>query len=259
MFGVEAPWPLSWRQAVAANRRSSFPTMEQLVAPYAEALTAHARTRPCALVGHSFGGLLAFEVAHEFLRRGGNVELVILLDTWARPPTPHQVAWHTLRRQWAAVGDGAGSAVRIVSRLRDSWRTTRWLLAQEKDRLWSLLGRREPEGLLSTVLDEAGMPVPVPIVGRAYAEVARSYHPRRLDARGVLFRSDSDDTVMLRGFDVSHGWSNLLARGLDIVPMVGDHISMVRRHQQKLGRAIDEVLGRHWPLQPDTATRAVGS
>src|SRR5436853_7729022 len=125
VFGLEAPWPLAWRDAVARNRRCAFPTMEQLVAPYVAALSAHAGASPCVLAGHSFAGLMAFEAAHQFQRQGGKVEMVILLDTWATPPIPHRVAWHQWRQNWKqAPPNGSG--------LRKSWRLVRWLLGLGK-------------------------------------------------------------------------------------------------------------------------------
>jgi thioesterase domain-containing protein len=169
---------------VAADKKSGFPTMAHLVAPYAAALTEHARSRPYALVGHSFAGLLAFETAREVQRRGGNVELVILLDTWARPPSAHQIAWHSWRRLWAELdrGSTARLARSIASRLRSSWRTTRWLLAQQKGRIMSFFGRFvQDRSVLTTILDEDGKPVPEVIVSRAYVEIARAYAPHPLD------------------------------------------------------------------------------
>jgi hypothetical protein len=70
----------------------------------------------------------------------------------------------------------------------------------------------------------------------------------------VLFRSDVHDHPMLLGSDDSHGWSKLFERGLEIVPMVGDHLSMVRQHQPMLARELDEVLERHWPVAGRCAT-----
>src|SRR5262249_6972201 len=46
VFGIESPWPLAWREAAASNDISALPTMEQLVTPYAAALSAHTRSSP---------------------------------------------------------------------------------------------------------------------------------------------------------------------------------------------------------------------
>jgi thioesterase domain-containing protein/acyl carrier protein len=240
VFGIEAPWPLAWRDAVASDRKSAFPTMEQLVAPYVAALSAHTGGSPCVLAGHSFAGLMAFEAAHQFLRQGGNVETVILLDTWARSPTPHQVAWHQWRQNWKQAPNG--------SRLRSSWRIARWLLGQEKYRIWSFFNRMwvDPNEL-TTVFDEQSMPLPGRLLERLYLKIVDSYHPCRLETRGVLFRSEPiDGNAVGRGFDDSRGWQNLFSHGLEIIPMVGDHLSMIREHHPTLAREITEVLTRHW-------------
>jgi thioesterase domain-containing protein len=240
VFGIEAPWPLAWRDAVARNRKSAFPAMEQLVAPYVAALSAHTRASPCVLAGHSFAGLMAFEAAHQFQRQGGKVEMVILLDTWATPPIPHRVAWHQWRQNWKQAPSG--------SRLRDSWRITRWLLGQEKYRVWSFFNllRLDPQELIA-VLDEEGVPLPGGMLGRVYRRIGDSYRPRRLDGRGVLFRTDQINGKAVLRDDDSQGWNKLFTRGLEIIPMIGDHLSMVRSHHSTLAREMNEVLKRYWP------------
>jgi amino acid adenylation domain-containing protein len=240
VFGIEAPWPLAWRDAVATNRKSAFPTMEQLVAPYVAALSAHTGASPCVLAGHSFAGLMAFEAAHQFQRQGGNVEMVILLDTWARSPAPLQVAWHQWRQKWKQAPNG--------SRLRSAWHIGRWLLEREKFGIWSFFNRLvvDPNDL-TTIFDEQGTPLPGRLLERVYVKIADSYHPRCLDTRGVLFQTEPiDGNAVVRGFDNSQGWQNLFSRGLEIIPMVGDHLSMIREHHPKLALEMNQVLKRHW-------------
>ena len=253
VLGIDVPWPLAWRNAVTANRTSGFPTMEQMVAPYVAALGAHAPASPCVLAGHSFAGLMAFEAAHQFVRQGGKVEMVMLLDTWARYPAPQEVARHQWRREWKGAPEPRSTdrlAQSIASRLRNSWRITRWLLGQEMFRVWPFLKRfRMNPDDLTAVLDEEGMPLPWGILDRAYTKILESYRPRLLESRGVLFRTDGN--TVLRGFDDSQGWNNLFTRGLEIVPVIGDHVSMVRQHHPMLARQISEVLQRHWSNQAD--------
>jgi thioesterase domain-containing protein len=240
VFGIEVPWPLAWRDAVAANRKSAFPTMEQLVAPYVAALSAHTGASPCVLAGHSFAGLMAFEAAHQFQRQGGNVEMVILLDTWARSPAPLQVAWHQWRQKWKQAPNG--------SRLRSAWHIGRWLLEREKFGIWSFFNRLvvDPNDL-TTIFDEQGTPLPGRLLERVYVKIADSYHPRCLDTRGVLFQTEPiDGDAVVRGFDNSQGWQNLFSRGLEIIPMVGDHLSMIREHHPILALEMNQVLKRHW-------------
>ncbi len=46
VFGIEVRWPLPWRRALAENRTEAFPSLEELVVPYAEALRDHAPSSP---------------------------------------------------------------------------------------------------------------------------------------------------------------------------------------------------------------------
>jgi amino acid adenylation domain-containing protein len=240
VFGIEVPWPLAWRDAVASNRKSAFPTMEQLVAPYVAALRAHSGALPCVLAGHSVAGLMAFEAAHQFQQQGGKVEMVMLLDTWAKSPIPHRVAWHQWRQSWKQAPGG--------SRLRSSWRVSRWLLGQEKHKLWLFFSRlRLKPNELIHILDEEGIPLPGGILDRLYARVRPSYRPRRLDSRGVLFRTDQINGDAVLRDDDSQGWNNLFTRGLEIIPMAGDHLSIVRSHHSALAQEMNEVLERYWP------------
>jgi amino acid adenylation domain-containing protein len=257
VFGIEVPWPLSWRNAVAANRRSAFPTLEQLVAPYVAALSAHTRSSPCVLAGHSFAGVMAFEAAHQIRKQGGQVELVVLFDTWAKLPNPYLVAWHQWRQDWKQQPPIGLSPQRlsqsIGSRARSTWRITRWLLGQERNRIRSFFKRDvlDPDEL-THMLDEQGMPLPWGLLDRLFRNIMQSYRPYPLDSRGILFRTDSTDAEQaVRAFDDTLGWKNLFVRGLEIVPMIGDHLSMIREHNSTLALEMNEVLKRHWSSPPD--------
>ena len=51
VFGIEAPWPLAWREATSNNQTSILPNLEQLVAPYVEAVIAKTGSSSCVLGG----------------------------------------------------------------------------------------------------------------------------------------------------------------------------------------------------------------
>ena len=143
VFGIESPWPLAWRNAAASNETSALPTMEQMVAPYAAALSAHTRSSPCVLAGYSFAGLMAFEAAHQIQGQGGKVDLVLLIDSVAKFQTPYQAAWHQLRQDWKQVANGLSTdriwplfkGVGKVIILRMLGKEIRWL--------WSLFKRAD--------------------------------------------------------------------------------------------------------------------
>src|SRR5207302_4570607 len=163
---------------------------------------------------------------------------------------PHDRCIHELFEEQAARRPEAAAVTFdwIGSRLRSSWRITRWLLGQEKYRVWLFFNRlRVNPRELTAVLDEEGMPLPGGMLDRVYRRIGESYRPPRLDSRGVLFRTDQINGNAILRDDDSLGWNDLFTRGLEIVPMIGDHLSMIRSHHSTLAREMNEVLKRNWP------------
>ena len=248
VFGVEVPWPLAWRDAAANNNNAALPNMEQLVAPYVAALSSHSRSSSCVLAGHSFCGLMAFEAAHQLREQGVGVDMVILLDTVATNNTPHQVAWRTLQKSWNRAPTNRISQP-IVSRLLGSWSVIQWMLVKEMR--W--LGRYflqtvwQDPGVLTTRIDDLGVPLYWASVERVYANALRCYRLRGLDCRGVLFRASPEDERHARALDGTLGWGNLFGRGLEIIQVTGDHKTMWEQepHVSTLAREMSKMLD-HW-------------
>ena len=180
IFGIQVPWPLAWRDAAANDQTSTFPRMEQLVAPYVAALSCHIHSSSCVLAGYSFAGVMAFEVAHQFQRQGGNVNMVMLFDTWIKRPTAREVAWHKWRQEWRQKQAPKRISTdqlsqSIGSRLRNSWLVARWMLEQEARTVFRPLLPKPSE--LSTILDEQGVPVALTLVHRLYAKILELVPP----------------------------------------------------------------------------------
>jgi len=79
IFGIEMQWPMSWRDAAINNDVAALPTMEQFVAPFVAALSAHVGSSPCVLAGWSFAGMMAFEPGSstpETRWQGGNGNVI---------------------------------------------------------------------------------------------------------------------------------------------------------------------------------------
>lgn len=245
IFGVEIPWPLAWRRAAANNETSFLPTMEKMVAPYVAELRAHARSSPCVLAGYSFGGLMAFEAAHQLKEQGVKVEMVILLDAQAQYPTeraPHQVAWQQLQNEWKRAPDQRSTdqiSQSIAFRLRRSCSAIWWMLLKEMRGLGRYLIR--DSGPLTSRLDEFGMPLHWTLIKRMYDHTLESYSLRCLDCRGILFRGDSEDENSLGD---NLGWDNLFSEGLEIIQVAGDHKGMMSEEpfNRILAREMNKLL-----------------
>ena len=162
IYGLEIPWPPAWRRAAAKNDPTQLPTMERFVAPYVAAIREHAGNSSCILAGYSFGGLMAFEAAHQIRRQGGQVETLILLDAPAQHPKdsrPHELAWRKLHDVWnPATRDGSHS---FGGRLASSCSILSWMIVKELRGLANHLINtvlRDP-GQLTAKTDEMGIPL----------------------------------------------------------------------------------------------------
>jgi acyl-coenzyme A synthetase/AMP-(fatty) acid ligase/thioesterase domain-containing protein len=247
VYAIEVPWPLAWRRAAADPAGSSMPGMPDLASPYVEALLQHVEG-PCILAGHSMGGVIAFEAAHQLQRRSIDIGLVLLFDSWLRKPAKREAAMQALRTSWR---QAARRPAGLFGRLGEAWRPYGWMLAPERLRPWSRIRVENAMAALklmpqppSTQSDESGSPVPIKLVKRLNRAATHSYRPRRLDARGVLFRASDPYGEFYQAVDGSQGWANLFRNGLDIVPVEGGHLSMIRdvQHHPSLARAIEASL-----------------
>jgi thioesterase domain-containing protein len=247
VFGIESRWRLAWRDALDNSHTSAYPSMEELTAPYVTALHAHAGSKRCVLAGFSFAGLIAFEAAHQLRRLGGRAELVILIDTRARPLNPYQLAWNAWRQNWKQDQNGlAGSLQSLPSRIRSAWHTAWWLLGKAQKRLRPYLTRTEPNLTQPTGLfDEHGVPIPWGLAERLYREIDRSYQLRRLSSRGVLLRTDEIEGRRLdRNHEDALGWEGLFTQGLEVVPIPGDHSSIFLGQASIVAKEVNRALSR---------------
>jgi thioesterase domain-containing protein/acyl carrier protein len=254
VFGIESSWPLAWHKAAASNEISALPTMEQLVAPYAAALGAHTRSSPCVLAGFSFGGLMAFEAAHQFQSQGGEVEAVLMIDTRAKYPSLHQATWQILQML------AQGESVPLSRLFKRAGKAVNWWMLGQKEKMlsWPLVRvaeyqDTEQSGELSAFFDEEDMPMQWALIQRMYRKASKNYRPRRLDCRGILFRATPKEEGIVAALDGTLGWKNLFTVGLEIVPVAGGHLEMLQPpNNLTLARELNAAINR---LQQSGASR----
>jgi amino acid adenylation domain-containing protein len=255
VFGIEARWPMAWRDAVMNNRTGEFPSLEQMVAPYVAELSAHVGSTPCVLAGFCYAGRIAFEAAHQLHQLGGKVECVVLIDTDAQPVKRYKLAWQILRQDWKHPVNGSsanGTLRSLGSRMKSTWQTSWWLAGKVKKKLGSYFERPKLDlETLSGVLDERGIPMPWALLERLYGEMEKSYRFRRLDCRGVLFRTGEFEGKQL-GYDPDDalGWENLFTRGVEVIPIAGHHFSIWGKQIPTIAREINRVLGSSLKTTP---------
>ncbi len=247
IYALEIRWPSAWYDLAARNETKGLPTVEQIVAPYVAAIKAHMHSSRCVLGGHSFGGVMAFEAARQLQLLNIGVEAIFLFDAAAVYPSSHEAAWQKLNEIWSP-GTKTHTIKSAASRLASSLRTLKWLLGFKWRGLSLLITSvltRAP-GRLTTRLDDVGNPITWPRIQFVYDTAMNSYRMSQLDCRGVLFRAESRrDNTGSRSLETHLGWDGLFGKGLEIVSVPGDHMSMLRQpHADVLAREMSLILSR---------------
>jgi malonyl CoA-acyl carrier protein transacylase/thioesterase domain-containing protein/acyl carrier protein len=240
VFGIEAPWPLRWREAAEAQRKSDLPSMEELVNPHLEALKAHLRSPSCVLAGHSFAGNIAVEVARRHQNQGGRVEAVILFDTYSRR-VPLEEVMGFLQERHRKRAASESSRLRALGACAKSVVIPWWLRANRlKNQAIERL--RQARGNPTSLVDENGAAVEYHLMVRMVTNILETYRPDRVDTRGVLFRADRPSDPGVLGDDL--GWADVFAGGIKIISAGGDHLSMIRSREHNVALALktSEVL-----------------
>jgi thioesterase domain-containing protein/acyl carrier protein len=184
-------------------------SVERMAADYVESIRCHQPKGPYYLAGYSFGGQVAFEMAHQLLSAGEHVALLVLLDS------------HLF---------GPGSRVS----------TGKWLRRHIKRFARLKRGERLPY-LKKRVVNAAEIAtgfVRKPIIARALERGARGrslspdrfwdiaayashrYRPPVIDCRTVLFRTQ---LYAWSHHSVHTGWNDLVEHGVEMIKVPGHH------------------------------------
>lgn len=227
--------PLSQETLLAASHREmdKLPSLQELAAAHATLILRQKPVRPCFLVGYSFGGLLAFEVAHQLQQRGSQIDGLIMLDSWLKPPR-----WYKKFK------------VLTLARAKQS-------LKIHASHLWSKIragiaqvlrpqcaSKRTPVGNSHELNPPIGN-VPWDIWETVYQKARTGYTVKPLDTRATLFRSKNNYVAHLYPIHPHLGWDGLFSQGLQIEEVPGDHFSFLKDPQVViLAQRLVESLGK---------------
>ncbi len=198
----------AWKQLQippVADVETLYPTVPAMAAELARQIHASGAPGPHVLIGHSFGGVLAFEVARQLETSGVGVERLVLLDSYQEVP----------RNRWARLGVWARQAAWAVLD-RDGR-----FFADKVLRLAGLRPRRDGgrDGLANRLKAHCI---------RAMAD----YRPSEVAASATIMRcrryASRRDHPSLSTRRVIDDWSRLIRGPRDEVWLDTDHAGLVR-------------------------------
>jgi acetoacetyl-CoA synthetase len=192
-------------------------------------------TGPYTVGGHSFGGLVAFEIAQQLVRMGETVDQVILIDTGIHArflPLNQYVRYRASR----PIQD-----IRSVLKVPPGQRL-QYLQGKAGvllDRVRIRLGKQPLRAAaVGGAEDEAELPPALRRVRGAAFIAFRSCRPTDYEGHIVYVRAEERER-----FDPEPVWRKVSKGGLDVHWVSGDHLSMITEpHVQALARVMDDYL-----------------
>jgi len=217
--------------------RKPHSSVQGMAADYVDEIRRIQPRGPYAIVGFSFGGLVAFEMTQILNARGETVEFLGLIDTNVPEHALPLGAW--TRLQW----DRLRRHRREFRSDRDRGRFSRYY-GDAIGRVWIRLQvwlrlRSRPE--VRWPLD-IRLPPLLKQVREAAVLAFVKYKPRRYAGRVVLFRAASRDAG---DSDPLPTWKHVARGGLDVVEIPSDHLGLI---QEPAVRQLAAALDRH--LEP---------
>lgn len=207
------------RTKTSLQTRLPVDSVEFLAERYLGEIRAIQPNGPYQLGGESFGGVVAFEIAHQLAEQGEEVALLVLLDTNAPG---------TLDKSWS---------LRFYNHsknfARDGWPYMRKLGKRARGRTI-----RMAESMFSTIVQQLGISTKDHARGRVY----RTYTPQPLACRIVVFKARHNEWLGVERPD-DLGWGEYGEEGVIVHQLDGDHLGILRPpYVQELARKLKTYL-----------------
>lgn len=246
------------------SKCSTVKSIEDMAAQYVEALRTAQPDGPYYLMGWSVGGLVAYEMAQQLMRRGQVIAALIILDTTAPTPSKRITSERSLRDRLHRVGPRiwalhtsirkSGSAVKpIISYMRSGLfllaATTRWRRASadmmdKKPTTWDLLRWAGIDTWRARLLNDAEVAqtvsretslllVEMPAVRRIlelvgeHKRLAHRYAAAAYRGRITLVRAVPAEQDEQQTEDPTMGWQQLAEGGVEMHTIRTNHVALL--------------------------------
>ncbi|MSR62063.1 MAG: amino acid adenylation domain-containing protein [Planctomycetes bacterium] len=226
-------------------------TIEDYAAAYIESMKKLAPRGPYVIGGHSFGGIVSFEIAQQLTRRGDEVAMLFILDSSlpnldkgaldrlacvfaflrGLPYLPAE-ALGQMRRDPEQLARALSQKLRFVSGKARGARP-----AESKPKAEPVAGARPGAMDVADVVEMSNWPENNRRIAERHWRAVLGYRPQAYPGRITLFRSRFQSPFL--GLGSMMGWDRVALGGVDVVRVPGGHLSVL------LPPNVD-VLARHF-------------
>lgn len=209
-------------------------SIEQMAQSYLDEIRMMQPRGPYLLGGYSGGGVIAFEMARRLEAAGETVGLLALIDTFHPQMRLPEVTVRT--RLQRLRGEGMAYLRDAIERRRQARRDARDARRIEAHR-------------------QAGEPIPLALrelnLMRHFARAVRGYAPAPWSGQALLFKAEQVDYYYQAG-GPHYGWDDTIRGGLEVVPIPGDHDSIVvGTNAERIARRLLQAIGDGSELDQD--------
>jgi len=211
------------------GRPATYTTVESIAAHYLRQIMTVQPTGPYLLGGYSFGGAIAFEIAHRLERQGQTVSFLMILDSLF--PKSDAPAFTSQRGERAVAQSALGTThthLRTLASLGPRDRVT-YVLVRLKARWDSRIAvvRRPFNGLVCKLFLKMGWTLPVSVrsfyILQIYKAALADYTPLPFSGPVLYVKST------MRPADHLEEWKKVMSGTVEVCEVQGGHMDVINR------------------------------
>ncbi|SAK67886.1 acetoacetyl-CoA synthetase [Caballeronia fortuita] len=210
-------------------------SVEEMARGYVQRMREVQPSGPYALVGYSFGGLVAFEIAQQLVAAGEKIEMLCLLDTYIHTHCLPISLWTRYQ---------AGVLVERLRELRSLEAGARFGFVRGKaaamtNRVRGRMGKQTHR----QADDVADLPPVLQRVRESMQAAMATYKPRRYDGGPIVYvRATQLDESRSDPLPV---WQRVAKHGVQVMPVAGRHTDLVvEPHLATVAQTLTNALAR---------------
>jgi thioesterase domain-containing protein len=212
------------------EEQKPYARIEDMAAHYIAAIQSVQPQGPYRLAGWCFGGLVAFEMAQQLQARGEQVSFLGLLDA--------STGLNVLFEEYQELDDAAFLVKLVAEEVSLSLDHIRQLGPDEQ--LLYVIEQARQLNLIPPDLELAQARRLVQML-KSHIYAGKIYIPQPYRGRVTLFRASEEAAADSQ--DLTLGWQELAAEGVDLHWVPGNHLNMVREpHVQVLAKQLRACL-----------------